>query len=76
MNKEKALDLLKDAINDKVKQNWDDGTNVTHDIAVLVRLANYCGLIDYCQAKQLFHEANAGYQLTYSFLFDLGLTNR
>lgn len=76
MNKEKALDLLKDSINEKVKQNWNDGTNVTHDIALLVRLANVCGLIDYSQAKQLFHEANSGYLLTNTLLFDLGLTNR
>lgn len=76
MNKEKALDLLKDSINDKVKQNWNDGTNVTHDIAVLIRLAKECGLIEEWQAKQLFNEANSGYLLTCSFLFDLGLINR
>ena len=76
MNRTKALDLLKDAINEKVKQNWYDGTNVTHDIAVLVRLAKECGLIDEWQAKQLFNEANSGYQLTCTFLFDLGLINR
>lgn len=76
MNRTKALDLLKDSINEKVKQNWDDGTNVTHDIAVLIRLAKDCGLIEYWQAKQLFHEANSGYLLTCSFLFELGLPNR
>lgn len=76
MNRTKALDLLKDSINDKVKQNWNDGTNVTHDIAVLVRLANECGLIEEWQAKQLFHEADSGYLLTCSFLFELGLPNR
>ena len=74
MNRTNALDLLKDAINDKVKQNWNDGTNVRHDIAVLVILAKECGLIDDWQAKQLFNEANNGYLLTCSFLFDLGLT--
>ena len=76
MNKEKALDVLKESINDKVKQKWIDGTNVTHDIAVLVRLANVCGLINYSQAKQLFHEANSGHLLTCTFLYDLGLKNR
>ena len=74
MNRTKALDLLKDAINDKVEQNWNDGTNVTNDIAALVRLAKECGLIDDWQAKQLFHEAHSGYQITCSLLFELGLT--
>ena len=68
MNKTKALETLVDAINEKVKQNWNDGTNVTHDIAVLVRLSKECGLIDDFQMRCIFHEADAGYELTYSFL--------
>lgn len=38
-NKDLAIETLFNAINDKVKENWDVGTNVTHDIAVLVTLA-------------------------------------
>lgn len=68
MNRTKALDVLKDSINDKVKKNWNDGTYVTHDIAALVKLAKECGLIDDWQANQLFQEANNGYLLTCSFL--------
>lgn len=61
------------AINDKVKQNWNDGTNVSHDIATIINLVKVSGCIDDWQAKQLFHEANARYQLTWSFLRDIGL---
>ena len=76
MNRTKVLETLVDAINEKVKQNWNDGTNVTHDIATIINLVKASGYIDEWQASQLFHEANSGYQLTCSFLFDLGLTNR
>ena len=76
MNRTQVLELVVQSINDKVKQNWNDGTNVTHDIATIVNLVKLSGCIDDWQAKQLFHEAASGYQLTYSFLFDLGLTNR
>lgn len=72
-NKDLAIETLFNAINDKVKENWDAGTNVTHDIAVLVTLAKNCGLIDVRQCFQLFHEADAGYQLTNLFLRDIGL---
>ena len=68
-----AIETLLNAINDKVKKNWDDGTFVAHDIAVLIKLAIQCGLMDESQGVQLFHEANAGYLLTWSFLSDLGL---
>lgn len=68
-----AIETLFNAINDKVKENWECGANVTHDIAVLVTLAKNCGLIDGQQCFQLFHEADAGYQLTNSFLRDIGL---
>ena len=76
MNRTQVLELMVQSINDKVKQNWNDGTNVTHDIATIINLVKASGCIDDLQAKQLFHEANNGYLLTYSFLFDLGLTNR
>ena len=76
MNRTQVLELMVQSINDKVKQNWNDGTNVTHDIATIINLVKASGYINDCQAKQLFHEAVSGYQLTYSFLFDLGLTNR
>lgn len=72
-NKDLAIETLFNAINDKVKENWNVGTNVTHDIAVLVTLAKNCGLIDGWKCSQLFHEADAGYQLTNSFLRDIGL---
>ena len=73
MNRIKVLEKMFDAINDKVKQNWDDGTNVTHDIATIINIVKASGCIDDWQAKQLFHEATSGYQLTYSFLIDLGI---
>ena len=76
MSRTQVLELMVQSINDKVKQNWNDGTNVNHDIATIINLVKASGLIDEQQAKQLFHEAASGYQLTYSFLFDLGLTNR
>ena len=76
MNRNKVLEKMVDSINDKVKQNWNDGTNVSHDIATIINLVKLSGLIDDWQAKQLFHEANSGYLLTCSFLVDLGLTNR
>lgn len=72
-NKDLAIETLFNAINDKVKENWNAGTNVTHDIAVLVTFAKNCGLIDEWQCSQLFHEADAGYQLTISFIRDIGL---
>lgn len=72
-NKELAIETLFNAINDKVKENWNDGTCVRHDIAVLVILAKNCGLIDETQAFQLFHEADAGYLLTNTFLRDINL---
>ena len=37
MNKEKALDLLKDAINDKVKSNWDSGELIMNDVSTLLK---------------------------------------
>ena len=76
MSRTQVLEKMVDAINDKVKQNWNDGTNVTHDIATIINLVKLSGWINEWQAKQLFHEANSGYLLTCSFLFDLGLTNR
>ena len=76
MNRTQVLELMVQSINDKVKQNWNDGTNVTHDIATIVNLVKASGCIDDWQAKQLFHEANNGYLLTCTFLFDLGLINR
>ena len=68
MNRTMVLEKMFDAINDKVKQNWNDGTNVTHDIATIINLVKLSGCIDEWQANQLFHEANNGYLLTYSFL--------
>jgi hypothetical protein len=76
MSRIQVLEKMIDAINEKVKQNWNDVTNVTHDIASVINLVKASGCIDEWQAKQLFHEADAGYQLTYSFLFEIGLTNR
>lgn len=72
-NKELAIETLFNAINDKVKDNWNKGTNVRHDIAVLVTMARYCGLIDETQALQLFRESDAGYLLTNTFLSHIGL---
>jgi hypothetical protein len=43
------------------------------EIATIINLVKASGWIDDWQAKQLFYEANSGYLLTYSFLFDLGL---
>ena len=63
-----VLEKMIVAINDKVKQNWNDGTNVSHDIATIINLVKLSGCIDDWQAKQLFHEANSGYLLTCSFL--------
>lgn len=68
-----AIETLFHAINEKVEKNWDDGTFVAHDIAVLIKLAIQSGLMDENQGVQLFHEANAGYQLTWSFISDLGI---
>ena len=76
MNRTQVLEEMVDSINDKIKQNWSDGTNVSHDIATILNLVKASGCINDWQAKQLFHEANSGYLLTCSFLFDLGLTNR
>lgn len=76
MRRGQVLEIMMKAINEKVKQNWNDGTDVSHDIATIINLVKACGYIEDWQVKQLFHEADAGYQLTYSFLFDLGLTNR
>ena len=76
MRRSQVLEIMVKAINEKVKQNWNDGTDVTHDIATIINLVKASGYIEDWQAKQLFHEADAGYQLTYSFLFDLGLTNK
>lgn len=76
MSRTQVLEKMVDAINEKVKQNWNDGINVTHDIATIINLVKASGLINEWQAKQLFHEADAVYQLTYSFLFGLGLINR
>ena len=68
-----AIETLFNAINDKVEKNWEDGTFVGHDIAVLIKLAIQSGLMDENQGVQLFHEADAGYKLTWSFLRDIGL---
>ena len=76
MSRTEVLQMMVDAINEKVKQNWNDGTNVTHDIATIINIVKASGCINDWQAKQLFHEAVSGYLLTCSFLFDLGLTNR
>lgn len=73
MKRGKVLEIMVKAINEKVKQNWNDGTNVTHDIATIINLVEASGYIDDWQAKQLFHEADSGYQLTNSFLRDIGL---
>jgi hypothetical protein len=74
MRRGQVLEIMVKAINEKVKQNWSDGTNVSHDIATIINLVKASGHIDDWQANQLFHEGDGGYQLTYSFLFDLGLT--
>lgn len=76
MSRTQVLETMVKAINEKVKQNWNEGTDVSHDIATIINLVKASGYIDVWQANQLFHEADSGYQLTYSFLFDLGLTNR
>lgn len=76
MRRGQVLEIMVKGINEKVKQNWNDGTDVSHDIATIINLVKASGYIEDWQAKQLFYEADAGYQLTYSFLFDLGLTNR
>lgn len=76
MRREQVLELMIKYINEKVKQNWDDDTNVTHDIATIITLVKVLGYIDEFQVSQLFNEANSGYQLTCSFLLDLGLINR
>lgn len=68
MNREKALDLLKDAINEKVKSNWDSGELIMHDVVTLLKLAKECGLINDMQCAQMYREVNSGYELTYSFL--------
>ena len=73
MNKTLVLEKMVDAINDKVKQNWNDGTNVTHDIATIITIVKLSGWVDDWQANQLFHEANNGYLLTYSFLVAINL---
>ena len=73
MNKTRVLEKMFDAINDKVKQNWNDGTNVTHDIATIINLVELSGCIDEWQANQLFQEANNGYLLTYSFLIAINV---
>ena len=76
MSRTQVLEKMVEAINEKVKQNWNNGTNVTHDIATIVNLVQASGWINDWQAKQIFHEADSGYQLTYSFMRDLGLANR
>ena len=73
MNRTRVIEKMFDAINDKVKQNWNDGTNVTHDIATIINLVKLAGCIDDFQANQLFHEANNGYLLTCSFLETIGV---
>lgn len=73
MSRIQVLEKMVDSINDKVKKNWNDGTNVTHDIATIINIVQASGCIDDWQAKQLFHEANNGYLLTCSFLIDLGI---
>jgi hypothetical protein len=73
MKKDQVLEIMMKAINEKVEQNWNDGTNVSHDIATIINLVKASGYIEGWQAEQLFNEVYAGYQLTYSFLFELGL---
>lgn len=73
MSRTQVLEKMVDSINDKVKQNWNDGTNVSHDIATIIEIVKLSGWINDWQAKQLFHEANSGYLLTYTFLFDIGV---
>ena len=72
MNKKKALDLLKDAINEKVKSNWDSGELIMHDVGTLLSLAKECGLIDETQRVKIYREVNSGYELTCSFLLAIG----
>ena len=72
MNKEKALNLLKDAINEKVKSNWYSGELIMHDVDTLLKLAKECGLIDDTQRVQIYREVNSGYELTCSFLIAIG----
>lgn len=76
MSRTQVLELMVDSINEKVKQNWVDGTNVSHDIATIINLVKASGWINDWQAKQLFHEADSGYQLTYTFLLDIGLISK
>ena len=71
MNKTKALDVLKDSINEKVKSNWDSGELIMHDVSNLLQLAKECGLIDDVQRKQIYREVNSGYEITCSFLADI-----
>ena len=73
MNRTKALDLLKDSINDKVKSNWDSGESIMHDVSTLLNLAKECGLIDDTQRVQIYREVNSGYELTCSFLVAIGV---
>ena len=68
MNRTKALDVLKDSINEKVKSNWDSGEQIMHDVGNLLQLAKECGLIDDTQRVQIYREVNSGYELTCSFL--------
>ena len=68
MNRTKALDVLKDSINEKVKSNWDSGELIMHDVSTLLNLAKECGLIDDTQRVQIYREVNSGYELTCSFL--------
>ena len=43
MSRIQVLEKMVDAINDKVKQNLNDGTNVSHDIATIINLAKGSG---------------------------------
>ena len=72
MNRTKALDVLKDSINEKVKSNWDSGEQIMHDVSNLLQLAKECGLIDDTQRVQIYREVNSGYELTCSFLVAIG----
>ena len=68
MKRTKALDVLKDSINEKIKSNWDSGEEIMHDVSTLLQLAKECGLIDDTQRVQIYREVNSGYELTCSFL--------
>ena len=72
MSRTKALDVLKDSINEKVKSNWDSGEQIMHDVSNLLQLAKECGLINDTQQAQIYREVNSGYELTCSFLVDIG----